>query len=903
MQISGLRCEYRLNPIGIDVPQPCLSWGLQSDRRGACQRAYQIQAMSEAGAWDRDVPDVWDSGKVEADQSHLVPYGGPALSAGQWVYWRVRVWDEQGEVSPWSETAWWSMGPLAPADWGGADWIGLDRLDPDAPPEDPDEPDDYRRLPARYLRRGFSLKRPVARAQVSVCGLGICELHLNGQRVAEDEVMNPAQTDFERRALYRTYDVTARLRDGANAIGAVLGNGRFQGLRPRGHRVFGFPKLILRLDVYDAEGGCETVVSDADWRVTDQGPIRANHEYDGETYDARLEMSGWDVPGFDDRAWEPVESVAPPGGTLEADMVEPTARTGLLQPLELTRHASGVWLADFGETVYGQPRIRVTAPAGTAIRIWGAYSLRGDGTLKLEDNRGARCEDVYICKGGGEETWSPRFRGQGCRWLQLAGWPGALTADALALHVVRQGAEPAGSFVCSDPLLNRIHANVGRGVRAFLRQGLPMEPDRDERQPWLGDPACDARTYAAFLGVAPLLRKWLKDIRLAQREDGSIPAIAPMYWTYRCKTDAVWPAVITILPDWFYRHYGDIRVVADTYPVAARWVAYLERGMRPDGTTDDAEYGDWCDVASMDGVGSDHGATSRPLIASAYLCHSANLLARMADILGRADDADAWKAKAAAWTDAFNRRFFDAASASYASGTQCALLLPLAFELVPAGQRERVLANLVADILVTRQGHTSVGLIGNQWLLPTLSRLGRADVAHTVATRTERPSWGYMVQRGASSIWERWDSDTRGPGMNSEALLIQAGTLGAWFVETLAGIAPAADTCGCRELRLEPCMIPELEAAGAEILTPYGPVSSRWRHVADRRLWTVQLPPNVTASIRVPVSSPAAVTVDGWPLQEAPGVRLTAIDDEAAVCCQLASGTYGFSINDPAAAQ
>ena len=895
MQVSGLRCEYRLNPMGVDVCPPCLSWVLETDRRGALQQAYQIQAASESGAWDGDAALLWDSGRVAADQSHLVPYGGPVLSAGQWVYWRVRVWDEQGAASEWSKPAFWSMGPLAATDWGGACWIGLDRTDPDSPPEDPDDVDDYRRLPARYLRRDFTLAGPVARAQVSVCGLGVCDLHLNGQRVVEDEVMNPSQTDFSRRVLYRTYDVTGLLRDGANAIGVVLGNGRFQGLRPRGHRVFGFPKLILLLDIQYADGSREMLVSDAAWRVTDRGPLRYNHEYDGEHYDARLEMPGWDAPAFDDRTWEPVERVAAPGGALEADMVEPTARMALLQPQAVSLHASGVWLADFGETVYGQPRIRVTAPAGTAIRILGAYSLRADGTLKLEDNRGARCEDVYICKGDGEETWSPRFRGQGCRWLQIAGWPGTLMPAALALHVVRQGCETAGSFTCTDPLLSRIHANVGRGVRAFLRQGLPMEPDRDERQPWLGDPACDARTYAAFLGVAPLLRKWLKDIRLAQHEDGSIPAIAPMYWTYPCKTDAVWPAVITILPEWFYRHYGDLRVVAENYPVAARWVAYLERGMRPDGTTDDAEYGDWCDAASMDGAGSDHGATSRPLIASAYLCHSARMLVRMARLLGRADEADAWHAKAQCWASAFHARFFDAAAGTYESGTQCALLLPLAFGLVPEEERMRVLTNLVADILDRHAGHTSVGLIGNQWLLPTLSRLGRADVAHTIVTRTDRPSWGYMVRKGATSIWERWDSDTRGPGMNSEALLIQAGTLGAWFVESLAGVAPAEATGGFREIQLHPGVVPGLAAAGAEVLTPYGLVRSRWWHEPERWVWEVRIPPNAAATVLLPTMELEQVTESGRRLATVDGVRVLDAGPEG-LSLRLVAGNYIFRV-------
>lgn len=888
------RCEFLANPLGIDTQAPRLSWQLRDDRRGACQRAYQLQAASRAEALAQGRADLWDSGRVESDQSHLVPYAGPPPQAGQWVYWRVRVWDHENQPSSWSEPAHWSLGPLSPEDWAPAAWIGLDRPDPASPA------DEYRRLPARHLRREFTVDQPPARATVTFCGLGACDLHLNGVRVAEDQVLNPAQTDFERRVLYQTFDVTAHLRRVAFTgcanccIGVVLGNARFHALRPGGHRDFGFPKLILRLELEYRDGRRDVIVSDSHWRVTDQGPIRSNHEYDGEVYDARLEMPGWDAPGFDDRAWSPVQLVAAPGGRLEASMLEPTRRVATLAPVEIRRHADGVWLVDFGEATYGQPQIRLRAPAGTRIEIVGAYSLRPDGRLKTEDNRGARCLDVYICKGVGEETWSPRFRGQGCRWLEIAGWPGELTADAIRLPAVRHGAETAGSFACSDPLLTRLSGNVGRGVRAFLRQGLPMEPDRDERQPWLGDPACDARSYAVHLQVAPFFRKWLADIRLAQREDGVIPAIAPKYWNFGGETDTVWPAVLTIVPEWLHRHYGDRRAVEENYPAAARWVAALERGLRPDGTTDNAVYGDWCDAASMDERGSDHGATSRPLIASAYLCLNARLVARMATILGRAGEAASWTAKADAWTAAFNRRFFNDAAATYESGTQCALLLPLAFDLVPAGRRDRVLDNLVRDVLETHHGHTTVGLIGNQWLLPTLSALGRADVAHAIATRTDRPSWGYMISKGATTIWERWDTDTRGPGMNSEALLILAGSLGAWFVETLAGIEPDPVGPGFARLRLRPHPLPGLAWARAEVATPYGKVTSHWRREPELWVWEVSVPPNGRALAAVPCSSWDQLREGGGPVVKAPGVNVVRGEGDR-VLLELGAGDYCFA--------
>ncbi len=892
MMVDRLRCEFLQNPLGLATARPRLSWQLADARRGAGQRAYQIQVCG-VGDFAQGANRLWDSGRVASAQNHLVTYDGLPLAAGKRVYWRVRVWDHEEVVSPWSETASWGMGRLGPQDWNPAIWIGLDRPDPGSPERADGEVDDFRRLPARYLRRAFALDRPVRRATVSFCGLGVCDLHVNGRRVAEDEVMNPSQTDFSSRVLYQVHDVTGLLKEGPNVLGVVLGNGRFQGLRPRGHRVFGYPKLLLHLDIEHEDGTRTTVVGDTAWRVTDRGPLGANHEYDGEAYDARLEMPGWDEPGFDDGDWEPVVCVDAPGGVLEPQAHEPTRIVETITPVEVRKHATGVWLVDFGYATYGQPLLRLRAEAGTRIRVVGAYSLRPDGTLKTEDNRGARCTDVYICKGGGLESWAPRFRGQGCRWLEISGWPGTLNAADVRLNVVRHGAERAGRFSCSDPLLTRISDNVRGGVRAFLRQGLPMEPDRDERQPWLGDPACDARSYAVELEVAPFLRKWMGDIRAAQKEDGSLPAIAPMYWIYACKTDAVWPAVITIVPLWLYGHYGDRRVLEENYPVACRWVDHLASGLRADGTTDNAVYGDWCDTASMDELGSDHGATPLPLIASAYLCHHAQQLARMAAVLGRPAEAERWRAKATRWTEAFNGRFFDAATALYRSGTQCALLLPLAFGLVPDEYGGRVLDHLVRNILDEHQGHTTVGLIGNQWLLPTLSRLGRADVAHTIATRTARPSWGYMVEKGATTVWERWDTDTRGSGMNSEALLIQAGTLGAWFVETLAGISPHPESPGFTRIRLKPQPLQGLSWVKAEQMSPQGMIESEW-HVADGQwIWKVMVPPNSSAEVHVPCSNPEQVREGDGPATAAAGIRLLRVDADACVF-DVVAGRYQF---------
>jgi alpha-L-rhamnosidase len=889
-----LRCEYLKNPLGIDRTTPRLSWKLQAAPmagRGLRQTAFQIQVAATEQALQSGKADLWDSGKVDSDQSTQVAYLGKLLGSRQRCWWKVRIWDQEGKASAWSEPALWSMGLLQASDWD-AKWIGLNGGDQTLPSDQT-----HTRLPARMLRREFEIPKPIRRATVYVTGLGFFDLYLNGARVG-DHIMDPGLTEYSKLILYVTFDVTRQLLPGKNALGVVLGNGRFFAPRagnkhPVNFKSYSYPELLLQLEIEYANGTRQQVASDGDWKVTADDPTRVNNEYDGEEYDSRKEIPGWDKPRFNDAQWRKVDTMSSPGGRLQAQMLEPTRITQELKAVSIRQTKSGTYLVDFGQNFYGQVRLRASAPAGTVVRMREAYSLNPDGSLRSQDNRSALATDTYIFKGAGVETWSPRFRGQGFRRVEVTGLPGKVTADQFTGLVVENGLDAVGSFECSIPLLKQIYRNVRWGERMFLRNGVPLDPDRDERQGWTGDPAKDGEGEAFNFNVSAFYDKWIHDIFLDQQPDGKQSDVSPAYWAFY-SGDIAWPSVLTIIPDWYYSFYGDRRILEVNYQPMKKWVEYCARQMKGDYTVDKTEYGDWCDAASMDAKGSDRGATSRPLIGTAYCYLNVKLMARAAQRLGKTDDEKHYTDLAAKIRDGFNRRLFNPQTAQYEGATQTSYVLPLAFGLVPDEFRAKVIQNLVDDIMIQHQGYTTVGLLGMQWLMEVLTETGHADVALTIATRTKRPSWGYMIAQGATTIWERYDMNTRDPGMNSEALLIQTGDLEAWFYQALAGINYDPEHPGFKDIVMHPRVVPELTFVRASLDSPQGKISSSWQAQKGEFDWNIVVPPNATATVFIPSADPDNVRESGKPAAHAEGVKFLRVENDAAIF-QIGSGSYAFT--------
>ncbi|MCW3058885.1 MAG: inverting alpha-L-rhamnosidase [Capsulimonas sp.] len=710
-------------------------------------------------------------------------------------------------------------------------------------------------LPARYLRREFTASKQILRATAYVCAPGFFQLFVNG-RPASDHVMDPALSDFQKADYYVTTDVTALMRNGKNAIGVVLGNGRFHSPRlnaPITQESFGAPRVLAQIEITYKDGSKQTIVSDQTWKMTDQGPIRANNEYDGEIYDARMEMPGWTQPGYAAPAkiWTTPDIMPAPGGVLIAPMIEPMRVTRVIKPVKITSPKPGVYVVDMGQTFYGTVRIKARGKRGTTVHMTSAYALLPDGTLKTADNRTALATDHYTFQGSGAETWNPIFKGQGFRRVQVMGFPGKPTLDNFEGLDEHTDVRPVGSFSCSNDTVNKIHAAMVTGMKMFLRSA-PLDPDRDERQPWMGDPAKDSESEAYNYDVAAFYTKWMDDVHRSQRPNGSIPDLS-MYWD--SGNGVEWPSVYTIIPDWYTGFYGDTGLAQKHYESTKRWILNMrEQHNLPDGTIQGVGYGDWCDVYTIGGKIKDNGLTPLDLVASAYQYNNLRIAQRTAERLGKTDDITMFRELGDALAKAFLARFYDPATATYTSGTQCSYVLPLAFGLTPSDpvQLQKIVDNLANDILVTHDGHLTVGLIGNQWLMQVLTENGRGDVAWKLVTQTTRPSWGYMVKRGAQAIWERWDYDTRDPGMNSEALLIQAGNVDAWFYQTLGGIHYDPKKPGFSHIVIKPQILGDLQWVKCSFDSPQGMIVSNWTRTGQSVTMNVTIPTNTTATVTTP---------------------------------------------------
>ena len=574
-------------------------------------------------------------------------------------------------------------------------------------------------------------------------------------------------------------------------------------------------------------------------------------------------------------------------------MMEPIRVTEVLRPKQLRMVKPGVWMVDFGQAFYGVVQLKASAPAGTQVSIRTSFNVLPDGLLNFANDRSALNTDVYTFKGKGEETWHPRFHGNATRWAQVEGFPGTPTKESFAGLVTHTDHERVGEFECSNSVVNRAYQNGRWGTR-MQNRSVPMEPDRDERMPWSGHPAKTSESEGWAFNVARFYDHFLHNYRVHQGDDGSLQEILPPYWTFNSK-DIVWPSVATIIPEWHYNFYGDDRILRDNYGMMKRFVLYHQKtNLRPDATLNFCTYGDWVVVASIGSNSRNAGATSRPLVGTAYFYRNCRILQRAARILGNSADERYFRELAGRVDAGFNRRFFSAADATYESKTQCAMVLPLAFGLVPKELRPAVVRNLVDDIKIASRGHTSVGLIGMQWQMQVLTGVGHPEVAYTIASQTTRPSWGYMISKGATTSWERWDTDTQDGGMNGESQKILSGGLEAWCYQTLAGINYDPERPGFKHIILRPCPVGDLSFVRASHKCLYGTIRSAWRIEGDRFTWDVTVPPNTTATAYMPVKDARTVTESGRPADRAPGVTFVRAENGAKVYT-LESGTYRFT--------
>lgn len=881
---GDLLCNDLKEPAGIDFQKPAFSWILPP-APGRQQTTYQILVASSADALSQTNGDMWDSGKVDSSQSTHVEYAGKPLVSGGVYFWKVRVRDGRGKMSAWSAPSFWSMGLLDPSDWK-ASWIGLDDTNGM----------NSRSLPARWLRKEFAVSKPVKRAVVYLSGLGWSELYLNGRKVG-DHVLSPPLSDYSKRDYYETYNVTGLLNQGSNAVGVVLGNGRFFAPRTNA-RNSGYPKLLLQLHIEFADGAATNVVSDGSWRLTINGPITENNEYDGEHYDARKEIPGWSRAGFDDSSWQPAALVAAPGGVLSAMRQQPIRVTGEIKPVSVKEIKPGVFIFDMGQNMVGWCKLKAAGPAGTQITLRHAETLTSDGELYTANLRTANATDVYTLKGG-EETWEPRFTLHGFRFVEMTGFPGKPTLDSLTGCVVGDDLPVTGDFECSNPLLNKIYHNIVWGVRGNYRS-IPTDcPQRDERQGWLGDRAEESRGETYFFDNDDLYSKWLQDMADCQKADGSISTVCPAYWGNYID-DVTWSSASIVIPGMLRDQFGDEQTIAGHYDSAKKWMDHME-GFITNGIITRDTYGDWCMppedprlIHSKDPA----RITSGPMLATPFFYNDLRLMQLYAVQLGKTNDAAHYGELAATMKDAFNKQFFNRDTGQYDNGTPTSSVLPLAFDMVPPDMRYRAFQFLVNKLNDTWHGHIGTGLVGGKYLMRVLTENGRPDLAYTIVTQTNYPGWGYMVEHGATTVWELWNGDTADPAMNSGNHVMLIGDLAIWMYENLAGIKPDPQQPGFKHIIMRPTPVGDLKYVKASHLSPYGWIRSEWHMEENEFDWHVEIPANTTATIYLPTVNAETVTENNQSLDKAPGVKLIITTEGGPVGATLQPGTYEFVCED-----
>ncbi|RII14768.1 Bacterial alpha-L-rhamnosidase [Streptomyces sp. YIM 130001] len=701
--------------------------------------------------------------------------------------------------------------------------------------------------PAPQLRHEFRLGRGRIRgARLYATALGVYDAHVNGHRVGEDRLA-PGWTDYDKRVQYQTYDVTKLLRPGDNAIGVTLSTGWYAGnVGMFGPHQYGeIPALLAQLEVTYADGSTERVVSGADWRAG-TGPVTSADLLSGEDYDARLETPGWTRPGFDDGKWQRAVQVDEVNAQVVAAVDGATRVAGEVRAEKLTEPQPGVYVYDLGQNMVGAVRLKVSGKAGTTVTLRHAEVLNPDGTLYTANLRTARATDTYTLKGGGTETYEPRFTFHGFRYVEITGLARKPAADAVVGRVLHTDAPFTMEFTTDVPMLNQLHSNITWGQRGNFLSVPTDTPARDERLGWTGDINVFAPTAAYTMESARFLTKWLQDLRDDQLEDGSLPDVAPLVGNVG-NGAAGWGDAGVTVPWALYQAYGDIRVLEESWASMVKWLEYLEAHsdglLRPD-----AGYGDWLNIEDE---------TPKDVIATAYFAHSADLVARIAEVLDRdpAPYRDLFERVRAAFRKAY------VASGRVEGDTQTAYVLSLSMDLLADDERGPAADRLV-ELIKSKDWHLSTGFLGTPRLLPVLTDTGHTDVAYRLLTQRTFPSWGYQIEQGATTMWERWDSirpdgSFQDAGMNSFNHYAY-GSVGEWMYAHIAGIAPGSP--GFRKVVVRPRPGGGVTEASGTYRSLYGPISTRWKAASDSFRLTVSLPAHTSGEVWVPAKKGADVS-------------------------------------------
>ncbi|WP_245850758.1 glycoside hydrolase family 78 protein [Paenibacillus herberti] len=891
LTVKGLTCEYRKQPLGIDTVHPRFSWKLESTERGALQTGYRLQVTTTQDGFEKP---LWDTGQITNGDSIQIPYEGPALRSRTRYYYRIQVWDNNGQPSPWSETDWWETALLFADEWQ-AEWISADPLLHD--PDDEASP---------LLRKEFEVVGEIASARLYATAAGVYEIHLNGRRVGED-LMTPGWTSYSDRLQYQTYDVTEELRQGANALGASLGSGWYKGelVWENSKNHYGNVRaLLLQLHIIRTDGSEQFITSNPSWKVS-TGALLASEIYHGEVYDARLEPRGWHKPGFDDSAWSSAVEIVPGVGKLVAQENLPVRVTERISPVSLIQTPNGETVLDYGQNLVGRIRLQLDLPAGTTITLYHAEILDRDGNFYTGNLRSAKQMLTYTSAGNAKESYAAAFSFYGFRYVKLEGYPGQelgeVSLEGFVAEVMHTDMPETGRFECSSGLINQLFSNIQWGQRGnFL--DVPTDcPQRNERLGWTGDAQVFVRTAAFNYDVGLFFAKWLRDLRADQQPDGGVPFIIPD--VLHQHSSSAWGDAAVICPWTIYQCYGDKRMLEEQFDSMKAWVEYIRRQGEDEYLWNTGfHFGDWLGLDAKEG--SYVGATPSDLIATAFYAYSASLVRDAAVVLGKATEAKRYAELAERVRAAFSREFITPGG-RLAAPTQTAHALVLAFGLVEGSARERTAKEL--NKLVTNQEfHLTTGFVGTPYLCFALSDNGYHETALKLLLQESYPSWLYSVNKGATTIWEHWDG-VKPDGtfwsddMNSYNHYAY-GAIGEWMYRRVAGIDMDESQPAYRAIRIEPLFGGEkLTYAKAELDSPYGLIRSEWRRESGKLGLEIEVPVNTTATVRLPVADAGSILESGLPIGEAGGIELME-SEEGFISVRVGSGCYSFVLKDEALA-
>ena len=845
------------NPLGFYDTTPTFSWKLPVLENNKNQSAYQILVASSPELLP-DNADLWDSKKQENEQSVWVKYEGEKLQSRQKVYWQVKYWNQDMEVSSWSEVNHFELGLLNNSDWQ-AKWIGLDTKKEKVIGSQKN----ILHRP-QYLRKDFKLSKDVASARLYITAKGVFDVAINGEDVSDD-VMPPGYTPYKKRIETITYNVTDLIESGQNTIGVELAAGWHSG-RLGWRKQFWLdtesPKIICQLELTMKDGSKEIIVSDDSWKGTTIGPIRLASIYDGETYDANLEMPNWKTKDFNDNNWESV-NVFPIANDIR---LEPKRHTTVKSKIELPTkqvfEKDGAVIFDFEQNMVGVPLVKVPMKKGQTLKIRFAEMLAADGSFYTENYRGALSTNYYTAKEDGVIEYMPKFTFHGFRYVELSGFDTSKqpSKDWITGLVQYSDFEENGTFTSSNKKLNQLQSNIVWGLRGNFFD-IPTDcPQRDERMGWTGDAQVFGPTSIFNADVYKFWASWLQSVRESQFDNGGIPWVVPDV-LYNNKVSAGWGDAATIIPWKIYYRTGDKKILEENFEMMKGWVAFHESKTK-NNISSMGFFADW--LQPLPENGDNRGDTSKSLIGTAFFAHSAHLTSKAAKVLGKTAEFEKYDALYKSIAKAFENEFFNNGKVKEVSETQTSYLLALAFGLLSDEHKEAAKQNLLRKI-VEADNHLRTGFLGTPLLSEVLDATGEIDLMYKLLFNETYPSWFYSINQGATTIWERWNSYSKAEGFNPQKMNslnhYAYGAIGEWMYERIGGIAPLE--AGYKKIRIAPKPRNPLTSATASANVPYGKIASSWEIKGDEFYLNVTIPPNTTAKVIIPANTSKVLLVDG----------------------------------------